>query len=384
MSTTIEPRVAVPASLLAVTSAVTIGFGAIFALLPDFQKDIGFSDGWLGVITGAAFVAGFFSQVAIGRFADRGYGRLMLIGGVATAAVGCLGLAFAHDLATMISVRVLLGLGEGAFLPAARRVVIIRNPETTGAALGRLGAAQTVGFFTGPPLAAFIASATTLRVPFVVIGLIMVALLPVVARFEVPAAETAAQPGAVRRLLRSGGVRAGLFIGWGLFVAIGVYDSLWARFLKDLGASTRFVGVSLTALALPIAVLGPVAGHWADRVGARRLGVLSVGLSLPFVISYGFIRSYWVITLVACCHSFFDSAAQPASQSQVASSSPAELVAAGQGLLEGSGLLVAAATSLLLPQLYTRWGAAALWCATAACVGACGIAAALTKTDQRR
>ena len=42
----------------------------------------------------------------------------------------------------------------------------------------------------------------------------------------------------MRTLLRLRGIRAGLLLGATLYVPIGVYDSLWARFLEDRGATT--------------------------------------------------------------------------------------------------------------------------------------------------
>lgn len=367
----------VPISLLVVTAAVTIGFGAIFALLPDFQDELGFTDGWLGAVTASSFAAGFVAQVGLARYADRGFGRALLVGGLAVAAVGLVGVAVAEQVGVLLAARLLLGLGEGAFLPAARRVVILRNPDAVGAALGRLGAAAVTGFLAGPPVAAFVADATGLRAPFWLLAAVLVALVPVVARFAVPpvaAAETPRAP--VRALLVIPGVRAGLCIGLGLAVAIGVYDSLWAKFLKeDHQASTRFVALSLTIFALPIAVLAPRMGRLADRVGPVRLGAVCTLCSVPFVAAYGYLPNEWVIGVFAFVHSTFDSGATPAGQAAVAAASPPELVAAGQGLYDGAGLLAAAVSSLVAAPLYSRAGAEALWVTLAAAVGLAGAGA---------
>src|SRR5947209_5172137 len=106
-------RADVPKALLAVTALVTMGFGAIFAQLPDYQHALHFADWGLGVVTSASFVAGFTAQLGLARYADRGFGRAMLTGGVALSAVGCLGIAVADRLALLVAARVVLGLGEG-------------------------------------------------------------------------------------------------------------------------------------------------------------------------------------------------------------------------------------------------------------------------------
>lgn len=375
----------VPPSLLLVTAAVTLGFGAIFALLPDFQDALGFGDGWLGAVTSASFIAGFVAQIGLARFADRGHGRTMLLGGVAVAVVGLALVAVADSVGILLAGRILLGLGEGAFLPAARRVIIVLNPEAVGGALGRMGAAATGGFLAGPPIAAFIAEWWGLAAPFWFLAAVLVAMLPVVARFPVTPAEHAPVAAPVRRLLRIEGIRAGLLLGAGLALAIGVYDSLWAKFLKDdLGASTKFVAVSLTVFALPIVVLAPRMGRLADRFGPVRVGSFCTVASVPFVAAYGFLPNPWIVGVFAVFHSCFDSGAQPSSQAAVADASPPELVAAGQGLLDGSALLVAAGSSMLAAPLYSAAGAKVLWCALAAGVGIAGISAAWVGQSTRR
>src|SRR5262245_32775784 len=102
-------RVDTPLVVLAATAFVTMGFGAIFALLPDYQDELGFASWGLGAVTSASFVAGFIAQFALARYADRGWGRTMLVGGVAIAGIGCLGIALAPSFALLVVARVTLG-----------------------------------------------------------------------------------------------------------------------------------------------------------------------------------------------------------------------------------------------------------------------------------
>jgi MFS family permease len=373
----------VPRPLLAVTALVTMGFGAIFAQLPDYQHALHFADWGLGVVTSASFVAGFTAQLGLARYADRGFGRTMLAGGVALSALGCLGIAVADRLAFLVVARVVLGLGEGIFLPAARRVVITRNPTAIGAGLGRMTATATAGFLVGPPFAAFLGAAAGLRVPFATLGAALVLAIPLVARFRVPGHDEHVPRRSLRLLIRIDGVRRGLWIAAGFAFGIGVYDSLWARFMKDLGASTRFVSISLTIFAAPIALLAPLAGRLADRHGARTVGVIAVVGSTPFIFSYGFVRSYWVIAALSLAHSFFDSGTAPAAQTQVARSSPRALFAAGQGLLDGTSLIAAAVSAAVFAPIYDKWGARPLWVGLACIVFTCAMVAARPTRAER-
>ncbi len=355
-----------------------MGFGAIFALLPDFQSAIGFSDAWLGTVTAASFAAGFVAQIGLARYADRGWGRHLLIGGVALAVVGIAGVAVARSVTTLVLARIVLGLGEGAFLPAARRIVILRNPNDVGSALGQVGSAATFGFLTGPVVASLIADRHGFRAPFWAIAIVVALLLPVLVRFDVPPASGAIPSIPVRGLLRLRGVRAGLLLGMSLNVAIGVYDSLWAKFLKDdHGASTQFVGWSLFVFAMPMVVMAPISGRLSDRIGPIRLGSTCAIASVPFIAAYGWLPNAWAISGFAILHSVFDSGVFPSAQSAVARAGPPEMVAAGQGLLDGFGLLTAALSAVAFAHLYDAAGAEVLWVTLAACVGLSGVSSAM-------
>ena len=365
----------VPVSLLIVSATVTIGFGAIFALLPDYQRELHFQPWGLGAAVAASFLAGFASQVALSRYADRGFGRAMLIGGVLVSIAGLLWLAVAHHLVELVGARVVLGLGEGAFVPAARRVVIERNPDLMGAALGRLSSFTVGGFLLGPPVGAVLADAFGLRAPFFLLAALLACSVPTVVRMRVPAVTGESPRRALRILLSRRGIRAGLLLGATLYVPIGVYDSLWARFLEDRGATTLFVALSLTIFAAPIALLAPIGGRIADRYGPLRVGATCAVCTVPFVVAYGFVTTPIFLAMIAFVHSVFDSGSTPAGQAAVATASPPELVAAGQGLYEATGLVIAATSAAVAAPLYGRWGAAALWCPLAAAIGLFGILA---------
>jgi MFS family permease len=365
----------VPISLLVVSATVTVGFGAIFALLPDYQRELHFAPWGLGVAVSASFLAGFTAQVALSRYADRGFGRAMLVGGVLVSVAGLLWLALAHHLIELVGARIVLGLGEGSFVPAARRVVIERNPDNVGAALGRLSSFTVGGFLLGPPIGAVIADAFGLRAPFFILAALLACSLPTVMRMRVPAVEGATTRNAMRVLFRSRGIRAGLLLGATLYVPIGVYDSLWARFLEDQGATRLFVAFSLTIFAAPIALLAPLGGRLSDRYGPLRVGATCAVCTVPFVVAYGFFTAPIVLACIAFVHSIFDSGSTPAGQAAVANASPPELVAAGQGLYEATGLVIAATSAAVAAPLYGQWGAAALWCPLAAAIGLFGILA---------
>lgn len=362
--------------LLVAFSIEAMGYGAIFALLAELQDTYGFSSGGLGLIAGTAFLSGLITQLTIARYADRGHSRLMLRAGLLVAGVGMLGFGLSTELWQFIAMRLLLGIGAGAFMSAARRILVLRDISRTGETIGRLTACEVAGFISGPPVAAAIAHFFGLSAPFIVLAVALALTSPAVARIEEPPWGEQPERKALRVLLRRRGVRAGLAVAAAWALSMGVFDAIWARFLTDRGATTLFVGVSLAIFAAPLVLLSPAGGRLADRVGASRAAVLSMALTVPVMVLYGFFDGIWMLCAIAFLHSTIDAVTLPASRIAVARSAPPELLATGQGLSGGINALVGFVAAVSAPLLYEHWGAGAMWGAAAAGIAVLSVLAA--------
>jgi MFS family permease len=135
--------------LYALSTILMIGYAAVFTLLAEMRSSFGFSETAIGAIAGSAFLAGFIAQLLLSRFADSGHGKHLLRLGVVTALVGLVWMCFADDLTGWIAARTILGFGAGCVRPAARRLAFVHQPEVAGKTLGRLAAAEMIGFLIG-------------------------------------------------------------------------------------------------------------------------------------------------------------------------------------------------------------------------------------------
>ncbi|HSR15003.1 MAG TPA: MFS transporter, partial [Gemmatimonadales bacterium] len=113
---------------LAVT-ANTIGIGVILALLADLRDAYGLPTAGMGLVAASAFITSFIGFVTLARFADMGHAKTMLMLGTTTGAVALVMAALARNLWMLVLARAILGLAEGAFVPAARRVVLDWAPD---------------------------------------------------------------------------------------------------------------------------------------------------------------------------------------------------------------------------------------------------------------
>ncbi|HLM19410.1 MAG TPA: hypothetical protein VK549_16430, partial [Acidimicrobiia bacterium] len=80
-----------------VAGSMSLGYGSIYTLLADLRDRYGFTEAQLGYIVAAGFLAGFVTQLALARLADRGYAPMLVRGGILLAMGAMVGSAVATE-----------------------------------------------------------------------------------------------------------------------------------------------------------------------------------------------------------------------------------------------------------------------------------------------
>jgi MFS family permease len=357
-----------------VTGSLSLGYGSVLALLADLRDSYGFSESQLGAIAAAGFFAGFAAQVSLARQADRGHTALMVRGGLAIAALAMLGCAIATEFWMFMLARLCLGLGSGCAGPAIRRIVILRAPDDVGANLGRAASWDVAGFMLGPLIAAVVAEALNLRAPFVVLAVELLVVLAATARLDLHAAPSRNSEAGRGRLLRQRAVLAALAGSIAFYTTVGVLESSWSLLLRDRGAETWLIGLTLSLFAAPVIFLAPIGGRLAQGRGPLRIVAACVGIAATCTFSYGVFKVLWVLLAISVVHSVADSFIMPGNQVAVALATPQHQLAAGQGLLGAAGLATAGVVGLVSGWTYQHAGPFAVFAGASAwmllCIGA--------------
>ncbi|MFZ4516897.1 MAG: MFS transporter [Microthrixaceae bacterium] len=360
-------RPLLPAMVL--MAAMSAGYLALFPLVPAFQEEHGISLAAVGLLGAVGFLAAVVGELVLGPRADAGHTRALVAGAVVAMAVALAGHALAAELWQFVALRILGGLAFGAFVPAVNAEAIRAAPARAGEQLGRLQSADLLGLSVGPLLAALGLAVVGADTTLVVLGLLLLATVPLVGRLRSTpsAAGAAAHPGGLPvGLLRERRVAGAVVLTVAFMIPVGAYDALWPTFLDDLGGSAVLVGISYTVFALPFVVLAARAGRFADRVGGLRAAWSGMGVMLPMIVGYGVITSPLLVTGLGFLESGGQAYASTAAAAAVAHAVPAARAAAGQGLARASGTVVAAGVAAVAAPLYAWGGAGALFGATAA------------------
>jgi MFS family permease len=353
---------------LYVVAGVTMaGVSAVFVLLAELEDRYGLTKSGLGLIAGSAFAAALVTQLGFSRYADRGYGLVVLHTGVLMAAGGLLWFAAATELWQFVAARAVLGASVGLIVPAARRAIVLASHGDLGERLGVFYASYLAGFVFGPPIAGVLTVIADVRLPFVVFGVAVatsaLALRGVVV--DTPGSRGAPVSHADRRVLRrlivSRRLIAALLVVVSFRYSIGVFEPLWASFLDELGANTMVITISLTVFALPMLIIARWAGRLSDTYGPRLTSVVAAAATVPLMASYGYVASLPLVMLMAIPHGIGEAIQSPGSQAAVADAAPQRDAAAAQGLAEAAGSAAAAIGAFTAAPAFDVLGAGPAW-----------------------
>jgi FSR family fosmidomycin resistance protein-like MFS transporter len=242
-----------------------------------------------GVLGMILTLASSVAQVLFGDLADRGRARLMLVGGAVLSVAGLSLLTLCQTWTQLVIVLIVGGLGVAAFHPAGAMLAHRFGRERPGYAMAVYVTSGTLGFAVGPLAVALVAEGVgpewvpALAIPGLATVAIALRRLPDLGppsaaprgdRFGFRALRPYAKP---------------LTLLYFLVVIRGVVSSALGTFLPVL-ISRRGGSVTLAAAAISVYFLagglgGFFGGAMSDRVGHRRVILLSMAVPIPFLMA---------------------------------------------------------------------------------------------------
>ena len=344
--------------LQCVTALGAMAYGTMFTVLDDFRDVFGIGAAGLGIIVSSGFFMSFFAQVFISSWADRGRAGAMILGGMVLEVAGNVLMAFGDSFTTLLAGRIVLGLGGGIIYPAARRIIILSDPDNMGSNLGRVLSADVAGFALGPVLSAVTVGWLGIGAPFIIIALLVGGLIVAVSRIDIVEVDRGHAP-PQRLAFDLLGVRAilgAVVMGVSLFVMIGTFDSLWTLVMADLDAPSWAGSLGITFFALPLIVLGPIGGRFTQRIGPFRAASTGLTVGAVFMVLYGVLPFPIVMLGVGLIHGVVDGMTVTGGSAAVAMTAPPNRLASAQGLMGGVQTLTGGVTAVAAGASYEALG----------------------------
>ncbi len=277
----------------------------ISPILPRIGEELGIAESMLGTLVSAyAIMVGAFAIIS-GPISDKiGRRRILLLGsGIMTAAL--LLHQFVMGYYSFLAVRVGAGLAGGILSGAAVAYIGDYFPyNRRGWATGWVMSGMAAGQIAGIPLGILLAGAYGFRAPFYLFAAAMgMTWLLIWLRVPQPDVKRTEHPLTVlravenyrelltRREIASATVAYFLmFMGVSLFV---VYLPYWLE--QDIGATPSAIATMFVVGGIANVITGPQAGKLSDRIGRKRIVILSsLGLAVMMTLTTFIIRSVWV------------------------------------------------------------------------------------------
>jgi predicted MFS family arabinose efflux permease len=290
---------------------------AVSSVLPLLGKELGMSDTALGSI-GAFFLWSYaFGSPFAGRLADRGSRARLVVWSLAAWSLVMMLSGLAQSGGQFLATRILLGLAECAYLPAALALIADHHPaQSRATAMGIHLAGLNFGLIFGGTLAGWLGDRMGWRPSFFVLGAAGLALAAVAARIlrdvQKPGATVPPPPtGEALRLLAAQPAYV-IVVAEAMTVAVGTwmfFNWLPLYYKEAFNMTLAGAGFSGTAILQTAAVIGVTCGGvLSDRVArggvARRM--LSQALfflaASPFLLAFSGSPGYGLIS--ACIFSF--------------------------------------------------------------------------------
>jgi MFS family permease len=181
-------------------------------------------------------------------------------------------------------------------------------------------------------------------------------MLPFVARVAVAESRPTAHRRLALDLLRIRPFAGAVVLGAAVFVMIGSFDALWALVHDDLGTTKWLANLGISLFALPLIVLGPIGGRWAQVYGPFRVATIGLVGGAVFMTLYGVMPTGGWIFALAMVHAVSDGFTVSSTGVAVGMTVPEDRQAGAQGVLGGAQALAAGVMAVVTGALYDAFG----------------------------
>jgi DHA1 family multidrug resistance protein-like MFS transporter len=298
-------------AMVAIQFVMTMAFSMLTPIMPLFLPELGVTqpaaiDLWAGILGGStSFVAAFASPLW-GTVADRHGRKLMLLRssiaiGFFTALMG-----LCANVWQFFGTRALMGAFAG-FSSAAIALVASQVPEgQLGFSLGWLSTGQLVGSLVGPIVGGLLADLTgSYRAPFFCTSatiFVSVALVRIIVHEEF----TRPQKGSGRRSTVSGlialattpALMALFFVLLMAQFGVRTVQPIVTLYVKQMVGAVPNVatlaGLAFSVTGLADVVASPFLGKRSDRIGYRRVLLISLAGAALMTLPQAFTNNYWL------------------------------------------------------------------------------------------
>lgn len=301
--------------MLIAESMAMVGFSSIYPFLPLYVNELGARSSipiefFAGLVFSAQAFAMMISAPIWGAIADRFGRKLMVERAMFSGAVIMLLMAFVHSAEELVILRIFQGLMTGTMAAANALVASAAPRERSGYAMGLMQMGCGVGLATGPLIGGVIADRLGYSAAFyVTAGMIFVAGLMVMTgvREEFKPKESV-DAGVIkflaewRRILSAPGVTIiysmRFLSAMGRMMIVPIMPLFILTLLTKGAGVNTFTGLIVGIASAATTVSAIALGNLGDRIGHRRIVIISILMGALFYLPQGWVSAGWQLLIL--------------------------------------------------------------------------------------
>jgi MFS transporter, DHA1 family, solute carrier family 18 (vesicular amine transporter), member 1/2 len=288
MSLRTSRAVALAAVVLATFTDI-VAYSVAVPVLPDLSRRLGASPTTIGLLFASFGVTLLTVSIPMGAVSDRTGRKAPLVGGMAALAAATLLFAFGRTLPWLFLARLVQGAADAVtWVVGFALIADLYGPAERGRVTGIVMSGTSFAFMIGPSLGGWLYELGGMRLPFMAVALLAIAAAIAFLWIDVPRDHAAREQVPVSAVVRTPAVAACAAAVVAASATLSMLEPVVALHLSSsLGIGPARVGLLFGIAAVVNALLHPMFGHMADRVGARRLTFAGLALNALALAAVG-------------------------------------------------------------------------------------------------
>ncbi len=246
-----------------------LAYSIAVPVLPDISQRFGASPTIVGLLFASFGLTVLLTSVPMGAFSDRTGRKLPMVGGLIALAASSALFAFAPGLSWLFAARLVQGVADAITWVVGFAVIAdLYSAEERGRMIGLAMSGSTAGFLIGPTIGGWLYQSGGPRLPYLVVALLALVVAAGFAVVRLPAVQSHLDTVSLRTILGVPAVTVcaiAVAVGGGTVAMVEPVLSLYLA--SEIGLGPARIGLVFGAGAVVAAVLHPVFGRIADRVG---------------------------------------------------------------------------------------------------------------------
>ena len=257
-----------------------VAYAIAIPVLPALSRKLGASPTMIRLLFASFGVTLLTVSLPIGSVSDRIGRKAPMVGGLVALAAATLLFAYATSLPWLFAARLVQGAADAITWVVGFALIADRySLDERGRVTGVVMAGTSVGVMIGPSIGGWLYEVGGIRLPFLFVTLLAAAAAAAFLVIDLPAPSAEREHVPMTLVLRQPPVAACAAAVVLASATLSMLEPVMALHLGSLGIGPARIGLLFGIASLVNTGMHPLAGHFADRWGARRIMLIGLTLS---------------------------------------------------------------------------------------------------------